>query len=48
MTKATESPKRKMTTQKPQQNFDYTTIADRLRTDNWSRDSNQIGVVKPV
>ena len=29
-------------------NFDYTTIADRLRTVSWSKDSHPTGVVKPV
>ena len=29
-------------------NFDYTTIADRLRTVNWSNSSQPIGVVKPI
>ena len=29
-------------------NFDYTTIADRLRTVSWSNDSHPTGVVKPV
>ena len=29
-------------------NFDYTTIADRLRTISWSYDSYRNGVVKPV
>ena len=29
-------------------NFDYTTIADRLRTVSWSNSSHQTGVVKPV
>ena len=29
-------------------NFDYTTIADQLRTVSWSNDSHQSGVVKPV
>ena len=40
--------KRNMTTQKRHQNFDYTTIADRLRTVSWSNDSHQTCVVKPV
>ena len=30
------------------QNFDYTTIAYRLRTVSWSNDSHPTGVVKPV
>ena len=29
-------------------NFDYTTIADRLRTVSWSNSSHWTGVVKPV
>ena len=29
-------------------NFDYTTIADRLRTVSWSISSHPTGVVKPV
>ena len=29
-------------------NFDYTTIADRLKTVSWSNDSHPTGVVKPV
>ena len=29
-------------------NFDYTTVADRLRTFSWSNNSNPTGVVKPV
>ena len=28
--------------------FDYTTIADRLRTVSWGNDSHPNGVVKPV
>ena len=28
-------------------NFDYTTIADRLRTVSWSNNSHSTGVVKP-
>ena len=33
---------------KSHQNFDYTTIADRLRTVSWGNDSFPTGVVKPV
>ena len=33
---------------KHHQNFDYTTIADRLRTVSWSNSSYPTGVVKPV
>ena len=29
-------------------NFDYTTIADRLRTVSWSNSSHLTGVIKPV
>ena len=29
-------------------NFDYTTIADRLRTVSWGNDSHQTGEVKPI
>ena len=29
-------------------NFDYITIADRLRTVSWSNNSHPTGVVKPV
>ena len=36
-----------LTTQKVTKNFDYTTIADRLRTVSWSNNSNQTGVAKP-
>ena len=35
------------TTHKRHQNFDYTTIADRLRTVSWSNNSHPTGVVKP-
>ena len=35
-------------TQKGHQNFDYTTIADRLRTVSWSNTNHPTGVVKPV
>ena len=51
MTKAltsTENPKSNVTTQKRHQNFDYTTIADWLRTVSWGNDSHPTGVVKPV
>ena len=36
------------TTQNATENFDYTTIADRLRTVGWSNDSYTTGVCKPV
>ena len=42
------NPKINVTTQKRHQNFDDTTIADRLRTVGWSNDSYPTGVVKPV
>ena len=32
----------------PQKNFDYITIADRLRTVSWGNDSRPTGVVKPI
>ena len=35
-------------TQNAIKHFDYTTIADRIRTISWSNDSHQTGVVKPV
>ena len=37
-----------MTTQNVTENFDYTTIADRLRTVGWGNDSHPTGMVKPV
>ena len=33
---------------KRHQNFDYTTIADRLRTVSWGKSSHSTGVVKPI
>ena len=33
---------------KATKNFDYTTIADRLRTVSWSNSSHPTGVVEPV
>ena len=52
MTKAltpTQNPqKQNDNTKAPAKNFDYTTIADRLRTVSWSDDSNPAFVVKPV
>ena len=46
----TKAPKfnNQLTTQKHHQNFDYTTIADRLSTVGWSNNSHPTGVVKPV
>ena len=40
--------KSKVTTQKRNQNFDYKTIADRLRSVSCSNDLHRTGVVKPV
>ena len=37
-----------VTTHKSQQNFDYTTIKDRLRTVSWGNDSHPTALVKPV
>ena len=52
MTKApTPTEKSKMqrdNTKNATKNFDYTTIADRLRTVSWSNSSHSTGVVKPV
>ena len=43
-----KNPKSNVTTQKMYQNFDYTTITDRLRTVSWGNDSDPTGVVKTV
>ena len=43
-----KNPKRKATTLKRHQNFDYTTIADRLSTVSLSNDSYPTGVIKQV
>ena len=40
--------KSKFTTQKRNQDFDCTTIADQLRTVIWGDDNHKIRVVKPV
>ena len=40
--------KQRYTTKNAIKNFDYTTIADRLRMVSWSNDLNHTGVVKPV
>ena len=49
MTKApTPTEKATWQHQKRHQNFDYTTIADRLRAVSWSNNSHPTGVVKPV
>ena len=42
------NPKSTVTTQNRHQNFDYTSIADRLKTVSWGNDSHQTGVVKLV
>ena len=45
----TEIPiKNKVTTQNATKRFDYTTIADRLRTISWSNERYPNGVVKAV
>ena len=44
----TEKSKKQRDNTKRHQNFDYTTIADRLRTVCWGNDSYPTGVVKPV
>ena len=47
--KATEKiQKQRDNTKTPPKKFDYTTIADRLRTVSWGNDSHPTGVVKPV
>ena len=43
-----KNPKSNVTTQKRNQNFDCTTIADRLRTVSYGNDNHPTGVVKPV
>ena len=40
----TENSKSNVTTQKSNQNFDNTTITDRLRTVSWSNNSHPTGV----
>ena len=40
--------KQRDNTKNATKNFDYTTIADRLRTVSWGNDSHPAGVVKPV
>ena len=44
----TENSKTKGQLTNATKNFDYTTIADRLRTVSWSNNSHPTGVVKPV
>ena len=43
-----KSKKQRDNTKNATKNFDYTTIADRLRTVSWGSDSHPAGVVKPV
>ena len=43
-----KSKKQRDNTKNATKNFDYTTIADRLRTVSWGNDSHTAGVVKPV
>ena len=43
-----KNPKWNMTTQNATKNYDYTAIADWLRTVNWSNDNQPTGVAKPV
>ena len=43
-----KSEKQRDNNKKCHQNFDYTMIADRLRTVSWGNDSHPIGVVKLV
>ena len=43
-----KSKKQRDNTKNATKNFDYTTIADRLRTVSCGNDSHQTGVVKPV
>ena len=39
---------KKRTTSKRHQNFDYKTIADRLRTVSWRNNKHPTGIIKPV
>ena len=51
MTKAHTPAKNKKTARKYKtlpKNFDYTTIADRLKTVSWGNNSHSTGVVEPV
>ena len=43
-----KSKKQRDNNKKRQQNFDYTKMADGLRTVSWSNNSHPTGVVKPV
>ena len=40
--------KQRDNTKNATKNFDYTTIADRLRTASWGNDSHPTGVAKPL
>ena len=44
----TETDKKQRDITKTPPTFDYTTIADRLRTISWSNDSQPTGVVEPA
>ena len=44
----TENSKTKGQHKNATKTFDYTTVADRLRTVSWSNNSHPTGVVKPV
>ena len=46
--KPTEFQKVKRQHKKRHQNFDYTTIADRLMTVSWINDNHPTGVVQPI
>ena len=48
LTLTEKSKKQRDNTKNATKNFDYTTIADRLRTVSWGSDSHPSGVVKPV
>ena len=43
-----KNPKSDVATKNATKNFDYTSIADRLRTVSWSYSSHPTGLVKPV
>ena len=48
LTPIEKSKEQRDNTKNATKNFDYTTIADRLRTVSWGNDSHPTGVVKPV
>ena len=48
LTPTEKSKKQRDNTKNATKNFDYTTIADRLRTVSWGNNSHPAGVVKPV